>query len=568
MAQTSYALMTNVGLAREAAAQSGGAQIVVTHIAIGDGATVPSGGETALYHEVARKAISGQGIVVGQSNVAYFEAFLAAADGPYTIREAGLFDSTGTMIAIAHFDPPINKTAPSSGAASEGTIRVQVAFSNTANVNILVDGAGLTVPLQKLTTLPDIPIISMSLTAAPASPAIGDTYVVAASPTGTWAGQAGKVAEYQIGGWSFITPKNGHIVSLPNGLTYIRIGGTYVPFLASETFAGLAELATAAETLAGTSRSLAVTPAGLLPLIADVRNADIPVINWQTTPPANPAIGDRYLVLAQAAGAWLGKFNQIATWDGTDWIFRVPAPGMIVNYWSASQNRAIVLLWNTAAWIEIGDGRLITRRAFTGNNTWTPQPGTNRIMVEAIGGGGAGGGALATGAGGYSAGSGGSAGTYAQAMYLSGQFPTTGVTVTPGAPGIASGTGGTGGNGATTSFGALLTLPGGIGGTSVANSVSQIASPGAPSSPATGTGILLSINGAIASSEGFVLPGVAFAVGGHGAASPLGSGGGPFAPATAVGYGAGGGGRYNLPNSPISVGGNGSPGIVIVTEYS
>lgn len=67
--------------------------------------TVPSGGETALYNEIARKAISGHGTVVGASNVAYFDIFLEAAEGPYTIREAGLIDQDGDLIAIARYDP-------------------------------------------------------------------------------------------------------------------------------------------------------------------------------------------------------------------------------------------------------------------------------------------------------------------------------------------------------------------------------------------------------------------------------------------------------------------------------
>src|SRR5690606_21106203 len=98
MAQTSFALMTNLGRAKEAAALANATTIEITHIAIGDGTTVPSGGETALYNEVARKTISGHGTVVGASNVAYFDCFLAAEDGPYTIREAGLIDSAGDLI--------------------------------------------------------------------------------------------------------------------------------------------------------------------------------------------------------------------------------------------------------------------------------------------------------------------------------------------------------------------------------------------------------------------------------------------------------------------------------------
>lgn len=47
--------------------------------------------------------------------------------------------------------------------------------------------------------------ISFALTAPPGSPALGDTYVInAASPTGTWSGQAYKIAFY-YNGWQFFT---------------------------------------------------------------------------------------------------------------------------------------------------------------------------------------------------------------------------------------------------------------------------------------------------------------------------------------------------------------------------
>jgi len=263
MVQTSFALMTNLGLSKEAAALANGTTITVTHIAIGDGATVPSGGETELYNEVARKTISGHGTVVGATNVAYFDCFLAAADGPYTIREAGLYDDDDELIAIAHYDPPINKPTPSSGQTVEGTVRLEVAFSDVANVTIEVDPS-LQVPLQRITRLPWVPVLSLSLSTPPASPSAGDTYLIAADATGAWAGQDGKLAEYGVAGWAIMEPPNGHGVGMTDGSVYIRIDGAYVPLVATETFKGLVELATVAEAIAGTDTGRAVTPAGLL----------------------------------------------------------------------------------------------------------------------------------------------------------------------------------------------------------------------------------------------------------------------------------------------------------------
>ncbi|KAB2679839.1 phage tail protein [Brucella tritici] len=237
MAQNTFALMTNLGRAKEAAALANGTSVVITHIAIGDGATVPSGGETALYHEIARKAISGHGTVVGASNVAYFDIFLEAAEGPYTIREAGLIDQDGDLIAIARYDPPISKPIPSSGQTVEGTIRLEIAFSNIAAITIVVDPA-YKVALQRINRLPWLPVLSMDVVAPPATPAVGDVYVVPTGATGAWTGQSGKIAEYTSAGWGILSPPDGHGVSLPDGRVFERVGGTYVEKLALDAQSG------------------------------------------------------------------------------------------------------------------------------------------------------------------------------------------------------------------------------------------------------------------------------------------------------------------------------------------
>lgn len=63
----------------------------------------------------------------------------------------------------------------------------------------------------------------------PGTPTDGDIYIVAASPTGAWAGQAQKLAHWTNGAWAFYTPKTGwHTLSIADAALYWYNGTTWV----------------------------------------------------------------------------------------------------------------------------------------------------------------------------------------------------------------------------------------------------------------------------------------------------------------------------------------------------
>lgn len=66
--------------------------------------------------------------------------------------------------------------------------------------------------LRRLDALVQIAVLDRDLAAPPAAPADGARYLVAASPTGAWAGKAGQVAAFQDGAWAFLVPKPGWLV--------------------------------------------------------------------------------------------------------------------------------------------------------------------------------------------------------------------------------------------------------------------------------------------------------------------------------------------------------------------
>ena len=63
--------------------------------------------------------------------------------------------------------------------------------------------------IRSLDVLVQPAVKSRTTATPPGSPAIGDTYIVAPSATGAWAGKDGKIATHVDAGWDFITPANG-----------------------------------------------------------------------------------------------------------------------------------------------------------------------------------------------------------------------------------------------------------------------------------------------------------------------------------------------------------------------
>ncbi len=204
--------------------------------------------------------------------------------------------------------------------------------------------------------------------------------------------------------------------------------------------------------------------------------------------------------------------------------------------------------------LDVISGRLLNVRTITSSSTYTPTAGTKSIVVEAIGGGGASGNTTATGANQNAVSAAGSNGAYAKARYTSG-FSSISVTIGSGGT-VAGGGAGGGGDGGTTSFGSLLVCPGGKGslaGTAKTPPFNEGAAQ--PSSPPTGTGILISNKGPYSPWPTVVGLGMHsnFA---NSISSPLG------------GYGLGADGVASNTSESAKNGVAGNSGVVVIWEYS
>ncbi|MFN3351463.1 DUF2793 domain-containing protein [Pseudorhodoplanes sp.] len=97
--------------------------------------------------------------------------------------------------------------------------------------------------LVRLDALVDLYILDRDLAAPPGSPADGDAYLVAASPTGAWAGQAGNIAYVIDGGWRFFVPVKGlvaYVADEPTIIVFTTSG--WVDLVSVLTFQNLTKL--------------------------------------------------------------------------------------------------------------------------------------------------------------------------------------------------------------------------------------------------------------------------------------------------------------------------------------
>lgn len=216
--------------------------------------------------------------------------------------------------------------------------------------------------------------------------------------------------------------------------------------------------------------------------------------------------------------------------------------------------------------------RTVKSQVFTSSGTYTPSTGMLYCIIRCVGGGAGGGGAGSTTSAQVAAGGGGGAGAFGVLYATAAQIGAS-QTVTIGAKGTGGSAGNNAGNnGAQTSIGSLLTAGGGLaGGGGGAGNVCTTGAGGAGGAAGTGT----EANAGPAGDNGFGIYNGSFNVakGGIGGSSSFGAGGkggivntGQAAGSAANGYGSGGGGAASG-NGTSAAGGDGTDGVVVITEF-
>lgn len=135
-------ILTAKGLAKLASATPED-QLKIAYLAVGDG----NGGYppldpsmTALVNEVWRGSASEPIRDPENDTVLIFETVIPAQDGGFFIREVGLFDDVGDMIAIGQTGV-VEKPADGSGTPVTMTVRVRLALANASQTDLIIADA-------------------------------------------------------------------------------------------------------------------------------------------------------------------------------------------------------------------------------------------------------------------------------------------------------------------------------------------------------------------------------------------------------------------------------------------
>ena len=136
-----YALLTNQGAAKLANATALGTKLQITEMAVGDGGGVlptPDASQTKLIGEKRRAALNSLSIDAANSSQIIAEQIIPENEGGFWIREIGLFDADGVMIAVANcaetYKPQLQE-----GSGRTQTVRMIIIVNSASAVTLKID---------------------------------------------------------------------------------------------------------------------------------------------------------------------------------------------------------------------------------------------------------------------------------------------------------------------------------------------------------------------------------------------------------------------------------------------
>lgn len=141
MAAKFFALLTNQGAAKLSNMAALGEKLEITSLAVGDGggtSPTPNQAQTKLVNEVRRAQLNSLSVDDKNDSQIIAEQIIPESVGGWWIREIGLFDADGVLIAVANC-PETYKATTEEGSGRTQVIRMMLTVSSTDAVTLKVD---------------------------------------------------------------------------------------------------------------------------------------------------------------------------------------------------------------------------------------------------------------------------------------------------------------------------------------------------------------------------------------------------------------------------------------------
>ncbi|MEY8770314.1 phage tail protein [Erwinia sp. ACCC 02193] len=136
-----FALLTSQGAAKLANAAALGTKIQITDMAVGDGGgtlPTPDAAQTKLIGEKRRASLNALTVDAANSSQIIAEQIIPESEGGFWIREIGLFDADGVMIAVANCAETY-KPQLAEGSGRTQTVRMILIVNSMTAVTLKID---------------------------------------------------------------------------------------------------------------------------------------------------------------------------------------------------------------------------------------------------------------------------------------------------------------------------------------------------------------------------------------------------------------------------------------------
>ncbi|MDY4299383.1 phage tail protein [Pseudomonas salmasensis] len=136
-----FAILTAVGEAKQANADALGVPWTFAQMGVGDAnetKPIPSRTQTKLINERRRAPLNQVKVDPKNASVIIAEQIIPESIGGWWIREIGLYDAAGDLVAVANCAPTF-KPLLSQGSGRTQIIRINLIVSNTSNIELKID---------------------------------------------------------------------------------------------------------------------------------------------------------------------------------------------------------------------------------------------------------------------------------------------------------------------------------------------------------------------------------------------------------------------------------------------